>query len=197
MLNFQALEQFWYCNIIKDKIHNISLLYWWLVLLPNATLNIYNVLSVHKIESQSTWVALTHCTTLFKLFISCLLHQRKPLAVLWTNRQLWPSIVRVYHRVRMPGPRKDNNERGGEGLVQDPKDGSLLQMPPGPQSTGIHGARSGNFNLWRGWSTTPACRPFPPEEQPRKNYYRSLQSSPCLKLWWKECSRPGCCETFN
>lgn len=51
---------------LETKIHNISLIYQWLVLLPNATLN--------KMESQNTWVALIHCTALSKLFTSCLLH---------------------------------------------------------------------------------------------------------------------------
>jgi len=47
--------------------------------------------------------------------------------------------TQVLHHVRMPGPRKQNNERGGQGLIQGPRDGSLLQMPPDPQNTGICG----------------------------------------------------------
>lgn len=140
-------------TLSETKIHNISLIYRWLVLLPNATLNTYNMLSVLKMESQNTWVALTHCTTLSKLFISCLLHHRRTLAVLSTNRQLWPRTVQIYHHSRMPWSRKNNDEKGGQGLIQDLKDGSLFQMPPGPRRTAIHVARSGNFNLWRGSST--------------------------------------------
>lgn len=108
---------------------------------------------IDPLQLGQLFIYLDNIFILSKLFISCLLHHRKTLAVLRTNRQLWPRIVWVYHHVRMPGPRKENNERGGQGLIQDPKDGSLLQMPPGPQSTEIHVARSGNFNLWWGWST--------------------------------------------
>lgn len=45
----------------------------------------------------------------------------------------------------MLGARK-HNKMGGQELTQNPEDGSLFQMPPGSQSTGIHVARSGHFH---------------------------------------------------
>lgn len=42
---------------------------------------------------------------------------------------------------------RTHNKMDGQELMQDPEDGSLFHIPPGPQSTGIHPARSGHFYL--------------------------------------------------